>query len=96
MRVDRLDGDARTLIGEGVIGANGLLDVPTIGETLPRGTYEATFHIGDWLRSQGVGGGGVAFLDLTPFRFGIDNPQAHYHLPFKFTPWGFSCFRGGA
>jgi 5-hydroxyisourate hydrolase-like protein (transthyretin family) len=20
----------------------------------------------------------------------------HYHLPFKLTPWGYSCFRGGA
>ena len=27
---------------------------------------------------------------------GIADPEQHYHLPFKLTPWGFSCFRGGA
>jgi len=30
------------------------------------------------------------------FRFGIDRVEEHFHLPFKFTPWGFSLFRGGA
>jgi 5-hydroxyisourate hydrolase len=30
------------------------------------------------------------------FRFGIDDPESHYHLPMKVTPWGYSCFRGGA
>ena len=84
------------LVGEGVIGENGLLDVPEIGGLLTRGCYEATFMIGNYLRSGGHVGTGIPFLDVTPFRFGIDNPKAHYHLPFKFTPWGFSCFRGGA
>ena len=26
----------------------------------------------------------------------LDDPAQHYHLPFKVTPWGYSCFRGGA
>jgi 5-hydroxyisourate hydrolase len=30
------------------------------------------------------------------YDFGIDQPEQHYHLPFKCTPWGYSCFRGGA
>jgi len=29
-----------------------------------------------------------------PFRFTVSAPDQHYHLPFKFTPWGFSLFRG--
>ena len=29
-------------------------------------------------------------------RFGLADPEAHYHLPMKCTPWGYSCFRGGA
>jgi 5-hydroxyisourate hydrolase len=29
-----------------------------------------------------------------PFRFTIADAAQHYHLPFKFTPWGFSLFRG--
>ncbi|TAK88502.1 MAG: hypothetical protein EPO20_02705 [Betaproteobacteria bacterium] len=30
------------------------------------------------------------------YRFGIADPDQHYHLPFKCAPWGYSCFRGGA
>jgi 5-hydroxyisourate hydrolase len=36
------------------------------------------------------------FLDVVTYRFGISDPEQHYHLPFKCTPWGYSCFRGGA
>jgi len=38
----------------------------------------------------------VPFLDVVSYRFGIAEPEAHYHLPMKCTPWGYSCFRGGA
>ena len=38
----------------------------------------------------------VPFLDVVTYRFGIADPAQHYHLPFKCTPWGYSCFRGGA
>jgi tripartite-type tricarboxylate transporter receptor subunit TctC len=39
---------------------------------------------------------GQPFLDVVSYRFGIADPKQHYHLPFKCTPWGYSCFRGGA
>ena len=38
----------------------------------------------------------VPFLDIVAYRFGLADPEAHYHLPMKCTPWGYSCFRGGA
>ena len=38
----------------------------------------------------------VPFLDVVRYSFGISDPEQHYHLPFKCTPWGYSCFRGGA
>ena len=34
--------------------------------------------------------------ELTAFRFRLTEVAQHVHLPFKFTPWGFSLFRGGA
>ena len=37
-----------------------------------------------------------AFVEEAVFRFGIDRVSEHFHIPFKFTPWGFSLFRGGA
>ncbi|HUN11891.1 MAG TPA: hydroxyisourate hydrolase [Rhabdaerophilum sp.] len=80
------------LIGEGKIGANGVFDHPSVqGEGITAGTYEVTFAIGDFLRA---GGREAAFLDLVPFRFEVRQPGEHYHLPFKFTPYGFSLFRG--
>jgi len=30
------------------------------------------------------------------YRFGIGDTGEHFHLPFKLTAWGVSCFRGGA
>ena len=31
---------------------------------------------------------------MAVFRFGIADPAVEYHLPLKFTLWGFSLFRG--
>jgi 5-hydroxyisourate hydrolase len=38
----------------------------------------------------------VPFLDVLIYRVGLDDVCQHYHLPFKLTAWGVSCFRGGA
>ncbi len=80
-------------IAVGDTSAKGLLEV---NETLAAEVYDAIFHVGDWYRGQGVPLPAVPFLDVVTFRFGIDDPRQHYHLPFKCTPWGYSCFRGGA
>lgn len=66
------------------------------GATLPAGRYEALLHVAAWYRQQGVPLPDVPFLDVVSLRFGIADPRQHYHLPFKCTPWGYSCFRGGA
>ena len=34
------------------------------------------------------------FLTVTPFRFRIKDVNEHFHLPLKFTRWGFALFRG--
>ena len=60
------------------------------------GAYEAVFHVASWYREQRVSLPAVPFLDEVHYRFGISDPKQHYHLPFKCTPWGYSCFRGGA
>ena len=96
VRVERLDAPGSVLIAEGEVATDGLLHAPAIAGLLQPGVYQATFEIGAYLRWCGVSVPAVPFLDTVPFRFGIDDPKAHYHLPFKFTPWGLSCFRGGA
>ena len=47
-------------------------------------------------REQGQALPPVPFLEVLVYRFGLDDPRQHYHLPFKLTAWGVSCFRGGA
>jgi|SRR5712692_2099048 len=89
-------GGKLELVTRGHTGANGLLDKPELARTFAAGGYVALFHVADFYRAQGVALPEVAFLDTVHFHFGISDPAQHYHLPFKCTPWGYSCFRGGA
>ncbi len=66
------------------------------GTGVERGIYEVEFDVGAYYRSSGVDLPDPSFLEVAVFRFGIDRVNEHFHLPFKFTPWGFSLFRGGA
>jgi 5-hydroxyisourate hydrolase len=83
----------KTKILGGPVSAKGALEASA---TLQPGLYEAVFHVADWYRKQNVPLPQVPFLDVVTYRFGISDPAQHYHLPFKCTPWGYSCFRGGA
>lgn len=78
----------RVRIADGRLGPDGMLDHPVVRDRREPGPYEVVFHVGEHL------GAGDGFLDDVPFRFRIADPGQHYHLPFKFTPWGFSLFRG--
>ena len=96
MQVDiyALEG-LRNAIANGRLGANGALDHPLAqGEGVKAGAHEVVFHVGDYLRATGAPTSTPPFLDLVPFRFTIADAAQHYHLPFKFTPWGYSLFRG--
>ena len=80
-------------VAEGRLSSKGLIEV---GERAKAGSYEAIFHVAAWYRDQRVELPSPPFLDVVTYRFGISDPEQHYHLPFKCTPWGYSCFRGGA
>ncbi|MFD1343240.1 hydroxyisourate hydrolase [Litorisediminicola beolgyonensis] len=96
VRLRRLEPDAG-VIAEGVCAPNGHFAHPVAdGTGVVRGTYEVEFGVAEFFREAGVPVPDPSFLDVAVFRFGIDAVQEHFHLPFKFTPWGFSMFRGGA
>ena len=81
----------------GACSASGHFEHPvTGGAGVERGVYEVEFEVGTFFRNAGVAVPDPSFLDVAVFRFGIDRINEHFHLPFKFTPWGFSLFRGGA
>ena len=89
--------DMPRLIAAGVLTAHGTLEHPTMASArLDAGPYEAVFHVAAYYARAGFALPAVPFLDVVTFRFGIADPEQHYHLPMKVTPWGLSCFRGGA
>ena len=80
-----------TRIAEGRLGSNGQLDHPVVGGIGHQaGEYEVRFHLGEFF----AGGAGASFLTVAPFRFRIEEVDEHFHLPMKFTRWGYSLFRG--
>ena len=58
------------------------------------GTYEWTFFVGDYFARSNTKTSGVPFLNEVPLRFGIDDPEEHYHVPLLVSPWSFSTYRG--
>ncbi len=83
-----IGGSARALLKEAVTNADGRTGAPLIaGEPLRIGTYELTFHMGDYFC-------GAGFLDIVPIRFSIAEPERHYHVPLLVTSWSYTTYRG--
>ncbi len=94
-RLDESTGTWSTL-GQFVTNSDGRLDGgPALkGEAFTFGTYEWTFGVGAYFASTGFPIAGTPFLDDVPLRFGIDDPEAHYHVPLLCSPWSYSTYRG--
>ena len=88
---------ARKLLCGGLINAKGVLDEAVLmSDAMQAGYYEAVFHAADFYRAAAVALPALPFIDVVSYRFAIADTRQHYHLPMKLTPWGYSCFRGGA
>lgn len=91
----RVSGEAREKIAETVTNADGRTDAPILPkEAFATGTYELVFFAGDYLRATGQAGDEPLFLDQVPIRFGMADPEAHYHVPLLLSPFGYSTYRG--
>lgn len=89
LRVEIWRTDPRAKIAEGRLLANGTLDHPVArGDGIQAGEYEVLFHLGEFFADD------AGFLTVAPFRFRIANVNEHFHLPMKFTRWGYALFRG--
>jgi 2-oxo-4-hydroxy-4-carboxy-5-ureidoimidazoline decarboxylase len=95
VRLYEVGASARGLITEAVTNSDGRTDKPLVGgEPLRCGIYEIEFAIGDYFRTKGVPAAAPAFLGTVPIRFGIAEPEGHYHVPLLATPWSYSTYRG--
>ena len=90
----RLDDGAATELARMRTNADGRTDAPILPQDrFAPGTYELNFHVGDWLRAEGMAGAEPLFLDVVPIRFGMAE-ASHYHVPLLVSPFGFSTYRG--
>jgi 2-oxo-4-hydroxy-4-carboxy-5-ureidoimidazoline decarboxylase len=86
---------ARARLTEAVTNGDGRTDRPLLAdEPLRIGTYELLFHVGDYFRTRPTERDIRPFLDVVPIRFGISEPEGHYHVPLLVTPWSYSTYRG--
>lgn len=90
-----VEGSNRIKLKETTTNADGRTDAPI----LPKGQcgvgeYELVFEAGAYLDRIGITPETPRFLDVIPIRFGISDPQAHYHVPLLLSPFGYSTYRG--
>jgi 5-hydroxyisourate hydrolase len=88
IELHRID-DERVLLSSTHTNGDGRTDSPLLeGAAFTPGTYEITFHVGDYYAEA------TPFLDLVPVRFTITDARAHFHVPLLCTPWSYSTYRG--
>ncbi|MFC2969541.1 hydroxyisourate hydrolase [Acidimangrovimonas pyrenivorans] len=91
----RLDGAARQHIRTLVTNADGRTDEQILpAPEFATGSYELEFHAGAYLDASGAAPESPRFLDVIPIRFGISDPDSHYHVPLLISPFGYSTYRG--
>jgi len=90
----RVDSERRQL-GCVRTNADGRLDRPMLeGDDFSSGTYELVFAAGDYFRARNLQLPEPPFVDEVVLRFGIADPQQHYHVPLLVSPWAYSTYRG--
>lgn len=94
VELSRIDGASATLVSSGVTNADGRVAPIVEGADFTAGVYELRFFCGDYLRSTGASLTEPPFLDVVPIRFGIGNPDQHYHVPLLVSAYGYSTYRG--
>ena len=88
------DGGRRSITAV-TTNANGRTDEPLLQKgAFAAGTYEIVFDVGGYFTEK-TDLPDPPFLGLVPIRFGVADPDAHYHVPLLVSPWSYSTYRGG-
>jgi 2-oxo-4-hydroxy-4-carboxy-5-ureidoimidazoline decarboxylase len=82
------------LITEGVTNHDGRTDAPLLADgPLRMGRYELRFHVEEYY----AGWPNVTdppWYDVIPIRFGVSDPEGHYHIPLLLNAWSYTTYRG--
>ena len=91
----RLDDAAAQRLKTVVTNDDGRIEGALLeGEAFAAGTYELRFMAGGYRRCAGGPLPEPPFLDVVPVRFGVADPQGHYHVPLLLSAYGYSTYRG--
>tara|TARA_B100001765_G_C19372657_1_gene279842 strand:+ start:17 stop:364 length:348 start_codon:yes stop_codon:yes gene_type:complete len=72
----------------------GRADKPLVeGNNFKKGQYELVFFVGDYFKDV-PNLPTIPFLNEVVIKFGISNPNEHYHVPLLVSPWSYSTYRG--
>jgi 5-hydroxyisourate hydrolase len=86
---------AKKLLQTFQTNADGRIDNPLLfNEEFQVGIYELVFAVGEYFAQTAIALPNPPFLDQVPLRFGIADPNAHYHVPLLVSPWSYSTYRG--
>jgi len=83
VRCWRLDGDAATVVGEGVTDDDGRIRDLLGGHELAAGRYRLTF---------GLGAG--RFFETATLEIRLDDATRSHHVPLLLSPYGLTTYRG--
>ncbi|HET7480478.1 MAG TPA: hydroxyisourate hydrolase [Rubrobacteraceae bacterium] len=73
---------------------DGRTDEPLLTESeFETGVYEIVFDVGAYFAGE-PGVPEPPFLGRVPLRFGVADPESHYHVPLLASPWSYSTYRG--
>lgn len=93
----RVSGNSHKKIATMVTNDDGRTNEPILpAGKFKVGQYELIFKTGEYLRRNGLVKKDAEnlFLDQVPIRFGVDDENAHYHVPLLISPYGYSTYRG--
>lgn len=89
-----VEGEERRLLKATRTDVDGRTDEPLLSrEEFAAGLYEIVFDVAGYF-SVWMDLPEPPFLGHVPIRFGIADPDAHYHVPLLVSPWSYSTYRG--
>jgi len=87
--------DDNEILTDTMTNADGRCDTPLLsGKELTPGRYRIDFHVGPYFATSKTASDDISFLNVVPVEFGINNADAHYHIPLLISPYGYSTYRG--